>query len=201
MLYLQNGGIMRAYTIGHSTHPIEKFIKLLKDAGIDTIVDVRSVPYSQYSPQYNRENIKVELQNNNINYIFMGDELGARHVEPEVLDGDGRVIFDKVRMLDSFKKGIKRVISGLGKGYSIALMCTEKNPFECHRFSLVSYALKKEGVSISHILEDGTLKENEELEQAFISKAPDLFKTKDQEIEEGYKKIESKVAFVKEDGK
>lgn len=182
---------MLIYTIGHSTHTIDNFISLLKRTGIDTIVDVRSSPYSKYNPQYNREALKTELLKQGITYIFMGDELGARHQEPEVLEADGRVNFDKVRKLESFKNGIRRVIAGLEKGYKIALMCSEKNPIECHRFSLVSYSLQKEGLQVRHILEDGSITENIELEKSFLSKVPDMFKTKEQEIEEGYKTIES----------
>jgi uncharacterized protein (DUF488 family) len=187
---------MQIYTIGHSTHTIDEFIGLLKNAGIDTVVDVRSSPYSKHNPQFNRESLKVELAKQEIIYIFMGDELGARHREPEVLEADGRVNFEKVRGLESFKNGIKRVITGAEKGYGIALMCSEKDPMECHRFSLVSYALKKEGVSVRHILADGTIKENVEFEECFLNKNNDMFKTKEQEIEEGYKVIEEKVAFV-----
>ena len=189
---------LTCFTIGHSIHSIEAFIKLLKQTGINTLVDVRSSPYSKYNPQYNKEILKNSLTSEQITYIFMGPELGAKHQEPQVLESDGRVNFEKVRNLDTFKEGIRRLITGMEKGYKMALMCSEKNPLECHRFSLVSYALKKEGVQVRHILEDGSIKENYELEESFLSKVPDMFKTKEQEIEEGYKILEIKVAFVNE---
>jgi uncharacterized protein (DUF488 family) len=190
---------MQIFTIGHSTHNIEEFIGLLKKNGIDSIADVRSSPYSKYSPQFNSENLKPELEKNKIKYVFMGDELGARRTEPEAIDQDGKINFGKVRRLDSFKKGISRLKTGIEKGFKIAIMCAEKDPFECHRFSLVCYSLQKDGVQIGHILEDGSIMDNLELEKRFLSKVPDMFKTKEQEIEAGYKIIENKIAFVRED--
>jgi len=85
------------------------------------------------------------------------------------------------------------------KGFKIAVMCSEKDPFECHRFSLVCYSLQNEGLNVKHILEDGSAIDNTELEKRFLAKVPDMFKTKEQEIEEGYKTIENKIAFVRED--
>lgn len=189
---------MEIYTIGHSTHTIEDFIKLLVNNGINSIADVRSSPYSKYSPQFNRDALKLELEKKGIKYVFMGDELGARRSEPGVIEPDGKVNFDKVRKLDAFIKGIERLKTGVEKGFKIAIMCSEKDPFECHRFSLVCYSLKKQGLQIEHILEDGSTLDNNELEKRLLGKVPDMFKTKEQEIEEGYKAIESKIAFVRE---
>ncbi len=190
---------MEIYTIGHSTHTIENFIKLLEKNGINYIADVRSSPYSKYSPQFNREALKSELEKKGIKYVFMGNELGARRVESEVIEPNGKVNFEKVRKLDSFKNGIMRLKTDIEKGFKIAVMCSEKDPFECHRFSLVCYSLQKEGLKIGHILEDGSILENAELEKRFLSKVPDLFRTKEQEIEDGYKLIENKIAFVREE--
>ncbi len=70
---------MTIYTIGHSVHTIDVFIKLLKKNGVDTVADVRSSPYSAYSPQFNREALKSSLEKNGLKYVFMGDQLGARY--------------------------------------------------------------------------------------------------------------------------
>ena len=87
------------YTVGHSTHELSDFIALLKKHNIDTIVDVRSTPYSQFASQYNREPLKDYLKDNKIHYIFMGDSLGARHTDSTLLfdegDGKGKVNFQK----------------------------------------------------------------------------------------------------------
>ena len=66
------------YTIGHSTHSIEKLIELLKQQSISAVSDVRSRPYSRMNPQFNRESLKQALRTANIQYVFLGKELGAR---------------------------------------------------------------------------------------------------------------------------
>jgi uncharacterized protein (DUF488 family) len=190
---------MQIFTIGHSNHKIEKFIELLKANNIDTIADVRSSPYSKYNPQFNKENLKSELEKYDIKYVFMGKELGARRTEPEVIDRNGKVNFEKVRNLNSFKEGINRLKEGMKKGFRIAIMCSEKEPLECHRFSLISYSLKKEGIKISHILENGSVMDNSEVEKKLLPPIANMFKSSEEEIEEGYKKIEEKISFVREE--
>jgi hypothetical protein len=65
-------------SIGHSQHPVEYFIDLLKSHNVNYLLDVRSTPYSQFAANYNRENIKDMLQKNGIGYAYMGDYFGAR---------------------------------------------------------------------------------------------------------------------------
>lgn len=65
-------------TLGHSTHPIERFIALLKGAGATAVADVRSSPYSRYSPQYSKDALRAALSEAGIAYTFLGKEFGAR---------------------------------------------------------------------------------------------------------------------------
>jgi len=142
----------KIFSIGHSTDTIETFVEYLKHYQIDTIVDVRSIPYSRFANQFNKEQLSTFLKKKNIFYIPMGDYLGARYEEKELLFEDGKVDFSKVVTTKRFKEGIDRVEAGIKKGYQIALMCSEKNPIECHRFSLVSNCLHKKGYVVSHIV-------------------------------------------------
>ena len=66
------------YTIGHSKHPIERFIALLQQHGIDALADVRSTPYSRFNPQFNKEKLQTALAAGGVRYVFLGEELGAR---------------------------------------------------------------------------------------------------------------------------
>ena len=158
------------HTIGHSNHEPEHFIRLLQQHGITCVVDVRSAPYSRHNPQFNRDTIKTTLQSTGIAYVFLGDRLGARQTAPEFLYPDGRMVdFNKVRAYDAFQTGIARIIKGLHEGYSLALMCAEKDPFDCHRFVLVSYALSKKGIQVRHILADGETILNEDLEERLLA--------------------------------
>ncbi len=157
----------KIYTIGHSTDSVDQFLEYLRFHQINTIVDVRSTPYSKFANQFNKDQLSNFLKVKKIYYIFMGDELGARHEQEELLFEDGTVDFSKVTATTNFKKGINRVENGIIKGYKIALMCSEKNPIECHRFSLISNFLHKNGYIVNHIVDENVFK-HEELEHKLI---------------------------------
>ncbi len=142
----------KIYTIGHSTDSLDYFIGLLATNQIDTIVDVRSVPYSRFVSQFNKDQLAIFLKKNNINYVPMGKYLGARYKDKELLFDDGKVNFSKVINTKRFQEGITRIETGIKKGYKIALMCSEKNPIKCHRFSLVSHFLHQRGYMVNHIM-------------------------------------------------
>jgi uncharacterized protein (DUF488 family) len=160
---------MLAYTIGHSKHKVDEFIELLKNHNVNCICDIRSMPYSRFAGQFNREKIKEDLEHNGIKYLYFGEEFGGRRLEKELLM-DGLVDFEKVAGNEKFLSGIERIKSGIQRGYTIALMCTEKNPMECHRSILVSRNLERNGISIQHILADGSLEAHRELEEKLIHK-------------------------------
>jgi len=169
----------KIYTIGHSTHPIDLFISILRNSQIDVVVDVRSIPYSQFADQFNKDNLKFILKTNNIYYIPMGDLLGARYEDNSLLFEDGKVSFEKVAKTKKFNDGIKRINDGLSKGYNIALMCSEKNPLECHRFSLISHFLDEHGYLVEHILPNKVIAHkilDEKLFEYFKSKRKITFK-------------------------
>ena len=158
------------FTIGHSTHDIGRFIGLLNKHEVDCLIDVRSQPYSRFVPQFNKDELRSKLESEKIKYLHFEKEFGARHTKPSLLDVDNKVDFGKVRETAEFKQGIQRLRNGLDKGYTIALMCSEADPFDCHRFSMISYQLAKEEVCVSHILKNGNLKENSDLEKQLLEK-------------------------------
>ena len=120
------------YTIGHSTQSVEDFINLLKLHNINCVVDVRSTPYSQYASQFNERDIKYALKQVGIQYIYMGKEFGARRDNKNLYDSSGKLDFEKTITDEAFISGINRIREGLEKGYTIAFMCTEKEPQDCH---------------------------------------------------------------------
>jgi uncharacterized protein (DUF488 family) len=99
------------YTIGHSTHSIEELIRLLNGHAVNAVCDVRSSPYSQYNPQFNRESLQKALKASGISYVFLGDELGARPDDPACYM-DGKVRFECVAGTDRFRDGIERLRIG-----------------------------------------------------------------------------------------
>jgi len=158
------------FTIGHSSHPPDYFLELLKFYEITCLIDVRSVAASAYNPQFNKEPLSAFLNKNGIKYLHFPKEFGARHTDPELLDINGKVDFEKVRNSDLFKDGIQRLIQGFEKGFKISLMCSEAEPLDCHRFSMISLALAQHGFEINHILRDKTLASNAQLEKALLKK-------------------------------
>lgn len=157
------------YTIGHSTQTIEDFLSLLKMHGINCIVDVRSVPYSQFASQFNEDNIKHALKNEGIAYIRMSKEFGARRDDPNLYGSDGKVDFEKTAKSNDFLSGVSRIMTGLEKGYNIAFMCTEKDPMDCHRCILVGKEFDDiDGIKVEHILINGSLISQENIGQELL---------------------------------
>jgi len=162
---------MKCYTVGHSTYEIEEFVELLKKHGINCIVDVRSSPYSKFVPQFNKDDLKSELKTARIQYLHLGHLLGARWKNRKLLNANGVVDFSKVSETDEFNNGLDRVISGIVKGYTIGIMCSEKDPYECHRFALISKYLSRRGVEITHVLSKEKVTTHAELESRLVEES------------------------------
>lgn len=161
--------MQKLYTIGHSVHSVERFVDMLNKYDINCLIDVRSTPYSRFAPQYNISEIKKVLQNNQKQYIFMGEEFGARRSDTALYDSSGVLDFNKVIKSSLFQSGFKRVKTGLDKGFNIAFMCTEKDPIDCHRSILVGRAFDDEKFDVSNIHEDGSAETQEELIERLLN--------------------------------
>ena len=158
------------FTIGHSTHPVEYFLELLQWQQIDQVVDVRSVPASKYNPQYNQEPLANYLQNNGVAYVHFKDAFGARQEDEDVLDGDNQVNFERFRKTFSFQQGVEKIDIAVSQGQRIALMCSEGNPLECHRFSMIAVHFDAIGFDVQHILKDKSVMSHKALEQQLLEK-------------------------------
>lgn len=185
-------------TIGHSNHSLETFVALLKRHQVTAVVDVRSVPFSRFSPQFNKESLERSLRQQQIQYVFLGRELGARSDDPTCYV-DGRVRYDLLARTEVFAAGIERVIHGAER-YRLALMCAEREPLECHRTLLVARALEKRGLQVAHILSDGTLESNAHAMNRLLDLTglphEDLFRSWEELVEEALSRQESKIAHV-----
>ena len=193
------------YTIGHSTHPIEYFLELLKHYNVNCVVDVRSLPASRFNPQYNKKALSNALEKQKIKYLHFGEEFGARQTDPDLLDEDGKVDFEKMRNSEKFKKGIDSVWREAQNDYVIALMCSESEPLNCHRFSMISLALKD--FQVKHILKEKSVVSQKQLEDKLLEKYSeklpkvDLFKlkvTRNELLNAAYRFINKEVAYSPE---
>jgi uncharacterized protein (DUF488 family) len=187
------------YTIGHSTHSIERFLDLLSTHQISAIADVRSMPFSRHTPQFNREPLAHALAAKEIDYVFLGKELGARPVDSGCYV-DGQVRFDLLAKSALFRLGLKRLATGMDS-YRIALLCAEKDPITCHRMILVCRNVPQVGITdVRHILEDACLEKNSDAERRLLSvhniEENDLFAAYEELVQKAYDLQSAKIAYT-----
>ena len=150
------------FTVGHSNHELERFVELLDARGVKLLVDVRSQPYSGYTPHFNRRELEVSLPARGIDYEFLGQALGGMPEDAEFYDQHGHVMYSRIAESPAFQDGIAALTERIGR-VRAALMCGEEDPRNCHRRLLIGRVLMENGVSVLHILADGTVKSEEEL--------------------------------------
>lgn len=191
-------------TIGHSNHPIERFIALLRQHAIEAVADVRSIPYSRFNPQFRREKLQEALSGAAIHYVFLGEELGARSRDPACYDAEGRVSYAKLAATVLFRKGLERLQAGM-RQYRIALMCAEREPLECHRTILVARELERAGVAVMHILPDGSLEEHRQAMHRLATRLElpdaDLFSSPGERFRQAYDLQATRIAYVNKGAK
>jgi uncharacterized protein (DUF488 family) len=189
---------MRLLTVGHSTHEITHFIGLLSMHGVSAVADVRSVPASRYSPQFNREPLSRALAESKIKYVFLGRELGARSVDPTCYER-GKVQFDRLAATAVFREGMARLLEGAAREV-VAVMCAEREPLDCHRTLLVAQQLVARGARVEHILSDGRIEPHDEtmmrLRALHQLAEPGLFHSEQELLEVALAKQESRIAYV-----
>jgi uncharacterized protein (DUF488 family) len=186
----------KLFTVGHSTHTVDHLLNLLKKHEITAVCDVRSMPYSQHNPQFNRETLKEALSDQGISYVFLGKELGARSDNPACYI-NGKVQYNYLAEEPAFKEGLRRVKKGM-KNFQVALMCAEKDPLTCHRTILICRELKADNIEIVHVLADGTLEANSDAEKRLMKMlriVPDMFHDERQCIEDAYDRQSDKIAY------
>lgn len=148
------------FTIGHSSHPIETFLRLLRRHEISALADVRSTPYSRRHPQFGRETLQAQLRAAGIAYVFLGAELGGKRPGAGLADIAGTA---------EFRAGLARLREG-ARRHRVAFMCAEREPLDCHRTLLVARHLRAPDLAIAHILADGTLEPHETTERRLVGR-------------------------------
>lgn len=187
----------RLFTIGHSNLDVQSFLALLTKHAITAIADVRSVPASRFSPHFNEDALRRSLSSIGVKYVFLGKELGARSDDPDCYV-DGRVQYDRLAATSGFEEAVGRLVNG-SRRERIAVMCSERDPIECHRTLLVAPALERRGIRVEHILSDGTLESSADatlrLRRKHGRADPVLF-GEDEVVAEALSKQEARIAYV-----
>jgi uncharacterized protein (DUF488 family) len=144
------------FSIGHSNVAVERLIALLDQHAIQILCDVRSAPYSRYNPQFNRETLAEGLRASGIAYRYMGDTLGGKPSDGALRTDDGALPdYTRIAASAGFQGGITQLIA-LGVSAPAAFMCGEADYHGCHRHRLIAPALIERGVTVWHILPDGS---------------------------------------------
>lgn len=154
-------------TVGYSTHEWPAFLALLRGAGVTAVADVRSHPQARL-PSYRQENLAPALRREGIAYVFLGTELGARRTEPGCYL-EGRADYDLVAELPAFRDGITRLERGAAE-HTIALLCAEKEPLDCHRGVLIARVLVEAGWRVGHVLADGSIEDHADTEKRLVAR-------------------------------
>jgi uncharacterized protein (DUF488 family) len=145
---------MTVSTIGHSTHPIDEFVRMLAAHGIRQLVDVRTIPRSRRNPQFNRESLPASLEAAGIGYRHMSGLGGLRHPHKDSINTGWRNAsfrgYADYMQTPEFDENLNDLMQLASKAPS-AIMCAEAVPWRCHR-SLIADALLARGVPVLEIL-------------------------------------------------
>ena len=131
------------FSIGSGNEDLAGFIDRLKKWHINCLVDLRSQPYSEYVPHFNRDRLSVSLKKAEIDYLYVGDKLGGRPPEG----------FEKFRGSSRFTENIDLLLKEV-EGKVAALMCSEFDISKCHRRFIVVELIKK-GIDVTVIDKEG----------------------------------------------
>lgn len=187
------------YTIGHSTHSLNSFIALLQDNEVEAVADVRSTPFSRRFPHFNQDPLRRALSGYGIAYVPLGLELGGRGNPHSVRDAHGRISYRSIGDSPEFRGGLQRVESGSAR-MRVALLCTERDPLQCHRGILVSRVLAAHGTRVVHIHADGTTETHGDAERRLLrlvgARQPNLFQDEDELLAAAYDAQEARIAHV-----
>jgi uncharacterized protein (DUF488 family) len=154
------------FTIGHSNHPIERFLELLRRHGIAAVADVRSRPYSRFVPHFSKERLQRILEEEGIGYLFLGRELGGKPPRGEAPAPD---YVSRIGQPE-FRAGIERLLDAAGQRPT-AMLCRERDPLDCHRLHLICRHVAPLVSHIQHILTNGELEPQAATERRLLERA------------------------------
>ena len=180
------------YTIGYAGAKLDQFIQILKDKKVSLLIDVRSVPKSQYFYQFNDNLLSKTLANVGINYENWRCEFGARQDDfnfytDDILD------YGKFSQSGRFKEGIEKIKNLTNKKVNICLMCAEIDPINCHRAILCAKEIFANGIEVTHIIVKRNGKTIIENQNDFEKRL--LETTKINNLSEAYRKQNKKIGY------
>ncbi|HXJ95977.1 MAG TPA: DUF488 domain-containing protein [Terriglobia bacterium] len=163
----QAADLKPVFTIGHSNFELEVFLGMLHSQHVELLIDVRSRPQSGRFPQFSQPGFQAAVEKAGVSYLFLGEELGGRPDDADVYRQDGVVDYVLRRKSYAFCSGVERVLSEAGSR-SVALLCAEEDPLECHRFLMICPELVARAARPIHIRKGGKLETQEDAENRLL---------------------------------
>lgn len=160
--------VRTVYTIGYGMRSQEGFINTLHMAGIDTVIDVRSLPRSRFAPQFDSAVLFDALEQQGIAYYEGGDKLGGRPADLSLYDSSARVDWDALRESLPYREGIESIRALANTGHVVAVVSAEGDPLSSHRFGAVARTLSEEGMDVRHILHNGEVVSHTSMAARFV---------------------------------
>ena len=147
------------YTIGHGNRPLDELTGLLRDFGVTCLVDVRAFPGSRRHPHFGRGELERSLPDTGITYVWQGASLGGRRrpradsAHVALRNASFRAYADHMETPE-FRDGIEELLDRASRE-SVAIMCAERLPWQCHRYMISDYLVAK-GIEVRHIIDHST---------------------------------------------
>jgi uncharacterized protein (DUF488 family) len=150
-------------TVGHSTHPLEEFLALLRDANTATVVDVRRLPGSNRYPWFNQDVLSASLSDAGIGYLRIAELAGRRPIQHDVPDEVNALWRNRsfhnyadYAMSADFVHGLDELIELADAQHPPAVMCSEAVWWRCHRRLIADHLLAR-GIPVGHLMPDGRI--------------------------------------------
>lgn len=180
--------MMDLMTVGHSNASWDEFHYVLDHFDVGCVIDVRSSPRSRWQ-HFNKPQLRVRLNQVGISYVHLGDNLGGRPV-------NGSADYATRHGTADFTMAIDSVLA-IAARCRPALLCSERDPLQCHRFLLISRHLHSlSNVRVAHIRHDGTLEAHEQAEERLLAMhklSGNLLADRGQRLAEAYARQELKL--------
>jgi uncharacterized protein (DUF488 family) len=163
--------VVSLLTVGHGTLSADEFTRLVSEAGVELVVDVRSFPASRRHPQFRREAMERWLPDAGPAYRWEPRLGGRRSARPDSPHGSLRVPafrgYADHMGTGEFAAALDEVLADAGRRRT-AVMCAESVWWRCHRRLIADAAVLLRAATVEHLFHDGRLAPHEPMPEARV---------------------------------
>lgn len=139
-------------TIGYEGASVQDFFETLRQAGVETLIDVRQVPISR-RPGYSKTRLREALEAEGIRYVHLvglGDPKDGRDAARQGRFAEFKRIFTRHLKTDKAQADLG-IAAGLAETNRACLLCYERQPEFCHRSMVADALAHRIGVEVRHL--------------------------------------------------